>query len=108
MEHWCQLLKILMTNHSLIHERKDGSDALYSLLDPPGLLGSCVCNPQLPSAMCGSAYQAHFKKDDTGVKSIFSLLSSTEFLLKNIILRMIYPIKKEVPFALNLKYSYSI
>lgn len=93
-----------MTNHSLIHEGKDGSDGCISSflhLDPPGLLGSCVCNPQLPSAMCGSSYQAswsHFKKDDT---SGFSLLSSTEFLLKKVILRMTYPIKNEMLLALK-------
>lgn len=51
-------------------------------LDPLGLLGSCVCNPQLPSPMYGSAYQAslsHFKKDDSSVKSIFFLVVQQNF-----------------------------
>lgn len=72
----------------------------------PRAASRCVCNPRPAPTVCGSAYQAlssGVKEDHTSIDSIFPLLNLTVFLLKNLILRMIYPIKKEMALNFRIK-----
>lgn len=107
MEQWLQLLKVLMTNHSLIHKGKAGSDALCSstwiLWDSWAAVfvtHSChhPCMDQLIRLHCLIS-----KKMTQVLNPFFFPCSSAEFLLKNVFLRMTYPHKKGDDFSSKIK-----